>query len=207
MEPALLGSPPSRLPSCSLGKTLLQAHPHLHKFSLLPPKQLLCPRGRFLSCFSPVSFSSKPCPRIFMSWIKPPSFLQLPAQCLGNLLPNLLATKAKKTLQNTDDQKQSAVMLPFLAYAPWQHVSAKDSPKEAFCKSCPASFPPKFRWKPPMLRVQVEGSVKPWQGSRESFSLRIRLLLLVFHAAQSPPIRFSIVLGENRSNPPVCGSV
>lgn len=61
----------------------------------------------------PVSFSSKPSPWIFMSWIKPPSSLRLPAQRLGKLLPNLLATKAKKTLQNTDDQKQSAVMLPF----------------------------------------------------------------------------------------------
>lgn len=95
--------------------------------------------------FAFLSFSSKPSPRIFMSWIKPPSFLQLPAQCLGSLLPNLMAIKAKKTLQNTDDQKQRAVMLPFLAYAPWQHVCAKDSSKE----SCPASFPPKFRWKPP----------------------------------------------------------
>lgn len=108
-----------------------------------------------------------------MSWIKPPSFLQLPAQRLGNLLPNLLATKAKKTLQNTDDQKQSAVMLPFLAYAPWQHLSAKDSSKEASCKSCPASFPPKSDGNPPTLRVEVEGSVKLWQGSRESFSLGI----------------------------------
>lgn len=110
-----------------------------------------------------------------MSWIKPPSFLQLPAQRLGNLLPNLPAPKAKKTLQNTDDQKQSAVMLPFLAYAPWQHLSAKDSSKEASCKSCPASFPPNSDGTPPThtLRVEVEGSVKLWQGSRESFSLGI----------------------------------
>lgn len=121
---------------------LLQAHPQLHRFSPLPLKQLLCPRGCFLSCFSPVSFSSKPFPWIFVSWIKPPSFLQLPAQCLGNLLPNLLVTMAKKTLQNTDDQKQSAVMLLLLAYAPWQHVSATGSSKEASCKSCPARFPP-----------------------------------------------------------------
>lgn len=100
-------------------------------------------------CFSPIVFSSKPSPWIPMSWIKPPSCLQLPAQGLGNLLPSLLATKARKSLQNTGEQQQSAVMLPFLAYAPWQCVSAKDSSKEASCESCPASSPPGTDGSPP----------------------------------------------------------
>lgn len=106
--------------------------------------------------FSCISFSSKPSPWIFMSWIKPPSSLQLPAQCLGNLLPKLLATKAKKPLQNRDDQKQSAVILLFLAYAPWQHGNRKNSLKDVSCKPCPASFPQFQMESPPRSRGKLE---------------------------------------------------
>lgn len=138
-----------------------------------------------------------------MSWIKPPSFLQLPAQRLGNLLPNLPATKAKKTLQNTDDQKQSAVMLPFLAYAPWQHLSAKDSSKEASCKSCPASFPPNSDGNPPPPRSgwrlkgllnsgKVHASPSAWE-SPPSSGLPCRSIAadLVRHRFGGKPYRFS----------------
>lgn len=46
----------------------------------------------------PISFNSKPSPWIFMlpPWNKAPSFLQVPAQCLGNALPNLLVTRPRK---------------------------------------------------------------------------------------------------------------
>lgn len=65
MEPALLASP-SKLGSCSLGRKLSsELTSRLYEFSLLPPKQLLCPRGRFLPRFSPVSCSSKPSPPDF----------------------------------------------------------------------------------------------------------------------------------------------
>lgn len=120
-----------------------------------------------------MSFSSKPSPWIFMSWIKPPSSLRLPAQCLGSLLPKLLATKSKKSLQNRNDQKQSAVILPFLAYAPWQRGNRKESLKDASCKPCPASFP----------QFQMEAPHAPCGGSLGGLNC---LLLLVFRVAQSP---------------------
>ena len=154
MEPALLGSPPPRLRSCSLGKTLLQTRSHLHEFSLLPPKQLLCPRGCFFLRFSPVSCSSKPSPWIFMFWLKPPSFLQLSAQCLGNLLPNLLATKAKKTLQNTDDQKQC---LPFSHMLPGSMLALRTPRRRLPASPAPPALPQVSDGTPPRSRRRLKG--------------------------------------------------
>lgn len=143
-----------------------------------------------------------------MSRIKPPSFPQLPAQCLGNLLPNSLATKAKKTLQNTDDQKQKRrnASLPCIcSLAAWQRYGLLEG---GFLQVLPCQLSPQNSdGTPPRSSCRLEGSVKKTQNPGKVHTSP--------SAWQSPPSsgcpRGSVTAdlvrhhfwGEKRSNPPI----
>lgn len=100
-----------------------------------------------------------------LSWNKAPPFLQLPAQCLGNALPNLLVTRPRKPFKTLMIRSTALQCFHPLHMLP-ASLSEPRTPRRRLPASLALPTVPMFSIRSPTPRV--ERSINPWGGLHEA---------------------------------------
>lgn len=133
-----------------------------------------------------------------LSWNKAPPFLQLPAQCLGNALPNLLVTRPRKPFKTLMIRSTALQCFHPLHMLP-ASLSELRTPRRRLPASLAVPTIPVLSIRSPTPRG--EGSVTPWGGLQEAQGSPCPALC----PPQALQICFIVVLGgELQQFPRLC---